>query len=96
MEYLLGFGDSRLHWPPGGVIVSVSNYGRAAPSDQGGPLRVSRADFGPFEGVRTNFAQTSISSHGRLVGAYVRVGKLTPATIAAANQILAGVRTCSS
>jgi hypothetical protein len=96
MDDLWGFTDPSLDWPANGVTVAVSNDGPAEPSVKEGPLRVSRTDFGPFEGVRTNFAQATISSHGRILDAYVKVGALTPATVAAANQALASVRTCST
>jgi hypothetical protein len=87
-------------WPANGVMVVVSNgfVGNLASS---GALRVTRADFGnDFGGVGEESAQPSggiaVISKGRVLNVYVEVGKLTPATIAAANEALAGVRICSA
>jgi hypothetical protein len=59
-------------------------------------LRVEHHSFGGIEGAQLQAANFQVESNGRLLGAYVEVGTLTPATIAAANQALAGVRTCSA
>jgi hypothetical protein len=83
-------------WPAGGVTVAVSNFGPAKSSGpKAGLLRVNRAAFGGMEGATLPAAEFRIELNGRSVGAYVEVGALTPATIAAANQALTSVHTCS-
>lgn len=84
-------------WPADGVLVVVENFGPAkASGPKAGPLRVDRSSFGGMEGATLPAAEFQVQLNGRFVGAYVEVGALTPATIAAANQALAGVRTCSA
>jgi hypothetical protein len=87
----------RFNWPANGVTVAVTNEGPAAkfraPS---GPLRVSARDFGGIEGAAHPSGQITVRANGRILDGYVEVGAITPATIAAANQALAGVRTCTA
>lgn len=92
------YGLTTPNWPAGGVTVAVSNWGSAAKPFGPRPhvLRVERASFGGIEGVSLPAAGFQVESNGRLLGAYVEVGALTPSTIAAANAALAGVRTCSA
>lgn len=84
-------------WPAGGVTVAVSNFGPVRSSGaKAGLLRVDRAAFGGMEGAMLPAAEFQVEQNGRLLGAYVEVGTLTAGTVAAANQALAGVRTCST
>jgi hypothetical protein len=86
----------RLDWPANGVTVAVSN---APVGDWYAPrraLHVTRRDFGGIEGSIQPSGQKIVGSSGRNLTALVEVGKLTPTTIALANQALAGVRTCSA
>jgi hypothetical protein len=84
-----------LRWPAGGVMIAVSNEGPAATPPFRPALRVTRADFRGFEGLKWPVANVSVRSEGRVLDAYVEARTVTPATVAAANQALAGVRTCS-
>jgi hypothetical protein len=96
MDDLYGLTDPRA-WPVNGVTVAVSNEGPAAsPAHMRRALRLTRAEFGGMEGATHPSGNVAITAHGRILNAYVEVGTLTPATIAAANQALAGVRTCSA
>lgn len=96
MNDLYGLTD-RFDWPANGVTVAVINQGRRDEPGLGErTLRVSRADFGGLEGSIQPSGAVEVRSHGVVLDAYVEVGALTPATIAAANQALAGVRTCSA
>ena len=99
---LYGLTD-RLNWPANGVTVAVINEGRVNYEGRHndsdlpeGPLRVSRADFRGLEGSTQPAGGVTVRSQGVRLGAYFEVGALTPATIAAANQALASVRTCSA
>jgi len=105
--FLTNFHFGRIHdlfgntaksdWPANGVTISVINYGRR--NERGlreGTLRFTRADFNGLEGSTQPAGGTAIRSQGVVLYAYVEVGSLTPATIAAANQALAGVRVCSA
>jgi hypothetical protein len=83
-------------WPASGVTVAVTNDGAALPRLGAGALRVRRGSFRGFEGMVSPGAQVLVNSHGRLLNARIEVGAITPATLAAANQALAGVRTCSA
>lgn len=83
-------------WPRSAVIVSVSNDGPAATPRFRSALQVSRGEFTGFEGMRYPAAQTAIHVGSRVLAAYVEVGALTPATVAAANRALAGVHACSA
>lgn len=90
-------GTDRSDWPAKGVTIAVINYGRR--NERGlteGTLRFNRADFTGLEGSTQPSGGTEIRSRGVVLVAYVEVGKLTPATIAAANEALAGVRVCST
>jgi hypothetical protein len=101
MNYLYGHTDPRLHWPRGGILISVSDWTRAsaasmrsnyAPSTV--PLSVVRADFAPFEGVR-DLGQRSVDASGRLLQIWVQARPTTERTIREANRALAGVRVCA-
>lgn len=96
MDDFYGLGAATKRWPTGGVTVAVSNEGPSATPRLGRALRVAGRDFGGFEGMRFPFAETAIRANGRVLAAYVEVGAVTPATIAAANRALAGVHTCSA
>lgn len=96
MDDLYGLTD-RFKWPANGVTVAVSNERPAAtPRVGGGALRLTAKDFGGIEGSTQPSGQIAVRSSGRILNAYAEVGALTPATIAAANEALAGVRTCSA
>jgi hypothetical protein len=83
--------------PAHGVIVTVINFGRRNPRGvKEVPLRFTRADFLGLEGSTHPSGGITVRSQGVVLSAYVEVGKLTPATLAAANQALSGVRTCSA
>jgi hypothetical protein len=87
----------RAGWPAQGVTIAVGNIGlRSRPSAKAGALRVNRASFGGFEGAAYPAAHFAVRSQGRVLDAYIEAGALTPATIAAANQALAGVQVCSA
>jgi len=85
---------SPLRWPPRGVMVAVSNEGPAATPPFRRVLRVAATDFRGFEGMRRPAANIAIRSQGRVLDAYVEVGSVTAATVAAANAALAGVHVC--
>jgi hypothetical protein len=72
-----------------GVMIAVQSFAGTAP-EVNPSLRVTRADFGGFEGARLPFAQRSVRSDGRVLDAYVEVASVTPATVVAANAALAG------
>src|SRR5262249_19530325 len=95
MNDLYGLTD-RFNWPGNGVTVAVINYGRRNEHLSERPLSVTRADFGGLEGSTQPSGEISVRSNGLVLYAYFEVGKLTPATIALANQALAGVRVCSA
>jgi len=97
MDYLYGL-TGRRHWPVNGVTVAVINEGRASPGGfgAGGALRLTRGSFGGMEGALHPAGQAVAQSNSRVLNAFVEVGALTPATIAAANKALAGVRVCSA
>ena len=89
----------RLPWPAHGITVAVSNEGPVGTHRLRGTLRVAAGDFNGFEGMTSrgaHGAQIQVQAHGRFLNARVEVGTLTPATIAAANQALAGVQVCSA
>lgn len=96
MDYLYGISDPRLIFPSRGVVVAISNLAATKTPDSGA-LRVLRRNFKGIEGgTQGPSTQVVVTSHGRLLQAEVEVGALTPATVAAANEALAGVRTCSA
>ena len=96
MDDLYGLTD-RFNWPANGVTVAVRNEDPPdAPNAKGGALQLTARDFGGLEGSTQPSGQIAVRSNGRTLNAYVEVGALTPATIAAANAALAGVRTCSA
>jgi hypothetical protein len=96
MDDFYGLTD-RFDWPANGVTVAVGNEGPAATRPVGsGALRLTARDFGGLEGSPQPSGEISVRSHGRLLTAYVEVGTLTPATVAAANRALAGVQVCSA
>jgi hypothetical protein len=96
MDDFYGLTD-RFTWPATGVTVVVNNEEPAAtPRTKDGALRITARDFGGLEGSTQPSGQIAIRSNGRILNAYIEVGALTPATVAAANEALAGVRTCSA
>ena len=93
---LYGLTD-RLEWPANGVTVAVINEGRRNPRGlREGALHVSRADFGGLEESTQPAGAITVRSQGLVLTAYYEVGALNPGTIAAVNEALAGVRTCSA
>jgi hypothetical protein len=95
MDDYYGLTD-RFDWPATGVTVAVSNAPVGDWHAAQRALRVTRRDFGGIEGSTQPSGQTSVGSNGRNLTASVEVGKLSPTTIALANQALAGVRVCSA
>jgi len=95
MDDFYGLAASQ-HWPARGVMVVVMNEGPAATPPFRSALRVGRRDFVGMEGMRQPAAEAAIRSQGRVLEAYAEVGTVTPATVAAANRALAGVRACSA
>jgi hypothetical protein len=96
MDDFYGLGASTQHWPHEGVMVDVLDDGPDATPRFGRALRVERADFRGFEGARFPVAERAARSNGRVLDAYVEIRSVTPATIAAANRVLAGVHTCQA
>jgi hypothetical protein len=91
--------DSFAHWPAGGVMVAVGvgDPSRDPAYHRRRSLRVTSRDFQTaFEETPSPLAYIATRSHGRLLNAYVEAGSVAPATIAAANQALAGVHACSA
>ena len=95
MDDVFGVTDPHLAWPANGVLVAVGNWPPDSTVSGARPLRVTRSSFAGMEGSSLPTAHFGVRSHGRILDTYVTVATLTPATIAAANQALAGVRTCS-
>ena len=90
-------GTDKSVWPANGVTISVINYGHRNPRGlREGTLRMTRADFRGLEGSTQPSGAMTVRSRGVVLSAYVEVGTLTPATIAAVNEALAGVRTCTA
>jgi hypothetical protein len=87
---------SAMAWPPHGAMVAVSNEGPAETPPFRRALRIGSGDLRGFEGMRWPSANVAVRSHGRVLNAYVELRTVTPATVAAANRALAGVRTCSA
>jgi hypothetical protein len=77
-------------------MIAVSNEGPDATPRFTRALRVGSGDFSGFEGMKWPAANVAVRSHGRVLDAYVEMRTVTPATVAAANQVLAGVHTCSA
>jgi hypothetical protein len=96
LDDVFGITDPHLDWPASGVLVAVGNWPPDSTVSRAGPLRVTRASFAGMEGSSLPTAHFGLRSHGRILDVYVTVATLTPATIAAANQALAGVRICSA
>ena len=94
-NYFYGINDFNLSWPRDGVIIAVQSSPRTAHAEPGA-LTVAASDFRAAEGAKLPVAALSVLSHGRALIAWVEVGSVSPATIAAANQALAGVRVCST
>jgi hypothetical protein len=97
MNDLIPHGN-QLNWPPDGVTLAVTNLGRRYEPDlKSSALRFTRADFGGLEGETQPSGFIGVRTQGGVIlHAYVEVGTLTPATIAAANKALANVRVCSA
>jgi hypothetical protein len=96
LDDVFGITDPNLDWPANGVLVAVGNWPPDSTVSRAGPLRVTRRTFHGMEGSPLPTAHFGVQSHGRILDVYVAVAALTPAAIAAANQALAGVRTCSA
>ena len=96
MDDVFGITDPNLAWPANGVLVAVGNWPPDSTIARAGPLQVTRGAFVGMEGSSLPTAHFGVQSRGRILDVYVEVGAITPATIAAANQALAGVRTCSA
>lgn len=96
MDDVFGITDPNLDWPANGVLVAVGNWPPDSTVSRTGPLSVTRRAFAGMEGSSLPTAHFGVRSHGRILDVFVTVGTLTRATIAAANQALAGVRTCSA
>jgi len=101
-DYVGGHDDPKLHWPAGGILISIGDWtGAATPAMRSayppiaGSLRVRARSFSSFEGVR-NLGQLHVSFQGRLLEVWVQARPTTPSTIAAANRALAGVGVCSA
>jgi hypothetical protein len=101
MSDLYGHTDPRLHWPHGGILISVSDWTATSSASMRSnyapsvfPLSVARGDFGPFEGVR-DLGQRSVDANGRLLQIWVQARPTTGATIREANRALSGVRVCA-
>ncbi len=88
--------SGRRNWPADGVTVAVSNVAASPARLDRDMLRLSAKDFGRLEGTSHPSGQIVVRSNARILNGYVEVGTLTPATIAAANRALTGVRTCSA
>jgi hypothetical protein len=83
-------------WPRDGITIAVSNEGPDSTPRFRRALRVTRADFRGFEGMRWPAANLGTRSEGRVLDAYVEIRAVTPAAIATVNRALAGVRVCSA
>lgn len=83
-------------WPAHGAMIAVSNEGPAATPPFRSALRVGSGDLRGFEGMRWPGANVAVRSRGRVLDAYVELRTVTPAMVAAANRVLAGVRACSA
>jgi hypothetical protein len=95
MDDLYGLTDT-MRWPADGAMIAVVNEGPAATPLIRRALRVGSRDFVGFEGMRWPAAHVAIRSRRRVLEAYVEIRTVTPATLAAANRALAGVRACST
>ena len=100
LEYLGGHDDPRLHWPRGGVLITISDWTSSSTAAMrsrylpvSAPLVVRASDFAPFEGVR-DLGRRQVALDGRLLEVWVQPRPLTPAAIAAANRELARVSVC--
>jgi hypothetical protein len=98
-DYLFGHTDSTLHWPRGGILISIANWTTAATKamePQYRPtsaLRLTASEFGSFEGVRV-LGQEHARLNRQLLEVWVQARPTNAATIAAANSELANVRVC--
>lgn len=95
MDDFYGLAPGR-RWPRDGITIAVSNEGPDSTPRLRRALRVTRADFAGFEGMRWPAANLGIRSSGRVLDAYVEVRTVTPAAIATVNHVLADVRVCSA
>jgi hypothetical protein len=96
---LNGHTDHQLHWPHGGILISISDWTPAAtsamraeyrPTSQ---LQIAARDFSSFEGV-SNLGRHQLRLNDRLLEVWVQAHPTTAATIAAANRVLGDVRVC--
>jgi hypothetical protein len=95
MDNFYGLAPGR-RWPRYGITIAVSNEGPDSTPRFRRALRVTRADFEAFEGMKWPAANLGIRSGGRVLDAYVEVRTVTPAAIATVNRALATVRVCSA
>jgi hypothetical protein len=95
MDDFYGLAPGR-RWPHDGITIAVSNEGPDSTPRLRRALRVTRADFKGFEGMKWPAANLGIRSEGRVLDAYVEVRTVTPAAIATVNRALAAVRVCST
>lgn len=96
MDDTFGLTAPGIQWPADGAMIAVSNEGPAATPPISRALRVGRRDLARLEGARWPFMEVAIRSNGRVLDAYVEMRTVTPATIAAVNQALSGIHTCSA
>src|SRR5262249_9259090 len=82
-DYLGGHDDPKLHWPAGGILISIGDWtGAATPAMKSeyppivGSPRVRARNFSSFEGVR-NLGQLHVSFHGRLLEVWVQARPTT-------------------
>jgi hypothetical protein len=97
--YLYGHDDPNLHWPRGGILISIASWtsgATKATEPQFRPatgLRISATDFSSFEGVR-DLGQRHVRLNGQLLEVWVQARPTNATTIAAANRELTNVRVC--
>jgi hypothetical protein len=99
VDYLYGHTDHELHWPLGGILISIANWTSAATKamePQYRPtstLRIAASNFASFEGV-SDLGQSNVRLHGQLLEVWVQARPTNASTIAAANRELANVQVC--
>lgn len=99
VDYLYGHTDSKLHWPRGGILISIANWTSGATKAMlaqyrpASALRIAASDFASFEGVR-DLGQQHVRLNGQLLEVWVQARPTNASTIAAANRELANVRVC--
>jgi hypothetical protein len=101
LDYLYGHTDHALHWPRGGILISIANWTSAATKAMEPQYRptsglgIAAADFASFEGVRDlGQRHVRLNGQGQLLEVWVQARPTNAVTIAAANRELANVRVC--